>query len=65
MIRAGTGNDINPSFYFSYAIGGVTGGAEYRWNIANCNTTIMGWGDLLLHGARQQGGSDQLRASTT
>ena len=48
MIRAGTGNNINPSFYFSYAIGGVTGGAEYRWNIANCNTTMMGWGDLLL-----------------
>ncbi len=48
MIRAGTGNDIMPSFYFSYAIGGNTGGSEYRWNIANCNTTVMGWGDLLL-----------------
>jgi len=48
MIRAGTGNDINPSMYFSYAIGGVTGADEYRWNIANCNTTIMGFGDLLL-----------------
>ena len=48
MIRAGTGNNITPSFYFSYAIGGNTGGAEYRWNIANCNTTLMGWGDLLL-----------------
>jgi hypothetical protein len=48
MIRAGTGSDINPSFYFSYAIGGITGGSEYEWNIANCNTTMMGWGDLLL-----------------
>ena len=48
MIRAGTGNDINPSFYFSYAIGGFSGGSEYEWNIANCNTTMMGWGDLLL-----------------
>src|SRR5262245_25795330 len=48
MIRAGTGADINPSFYFSYAMGGYTGGDEYRWNIANCNTTIMEWGDLLL-----------------
>jgi Putative Flp pilus-assembly TadE/G-like len=48
MIRAGTGNNIMPSFYFSYAIGGVTGGDEYRWNIANCNTTMMGWGDPLL-----------------
>jgi hypothetical protein len=48
MIRAGTGNDINPSMYFSYAIGGVTGADAYRWNIANCNTTIMGFDDLLL-----------------
>jgi hypothetical protein len=48
VIRAGTGNDISPSFYFSYAIGGNTGGSEYSWNIANCNTTVMGWGDLLL-----------------
>jgi hypothetical protein len=48
MIRAGTGNDINPSMYFSYAIGDVTGADAYRWNIANCNTTIMGFDDLLL-----------------
>ena len=48
MIRAGTGNNVAPSFYFSYAIGGDTGGAAYRWNIANCNTTVMGWGDLLV-----------------
>ena len=48
LIRPGTGNNIEPSFYFSYAIGGDTGGSAYRWNIANCNTTAMGWGDLLL-----------------
>ena len=48
MIRSGTGNNIQPSFYFSYAIGGISGGSEYRDNIANCNTTIMGWGDLLV-----------------
>jgi hypothetical protein len=48
MIRAGTGHDINPSMYFSYAIGGVTGADAYRWNIANCNTTIMGFNELLL-----------------
>lgn len=47
MIRAGTGNDITPSFYFSLAIGAVTGGSEYEWNIRNCNTTIMRWGELL------------------
>ena len=48
MIRAGTGNNVMPSFYFSYSIGGITGGSEYEWNIANCNTTMMGFGDLLL-----------------
>lgn len=48
MIRAGTGNNIMPSFYFSYAMGGVTGGSEYEWNIANCNPLMMGFGDLLL-----------------
>ena len=48
MIRAGTGYDINPSMYFSYAIGGISGASEYTWNIANCNSTIMGFDDLLL-----------------
>jgi len=48
MIRAGTGNNITPSFYFSYAMGGISGASEYEWNIANCNTTMMAWGDLLL-----------------
>jgi hypothetical protein len=48
MIRAGTGNNITPSFYFSYAMGGISGGSEYEWNIANCNTHIMYFGDLLL-----------------
>lgn len=49
MLRAQTGNNINPSMYFSYAIAGVTGASEYEWNIANCNTHIMHWGDMLLH----------------
>jgi Flp pilus assembly protein TadG len=48
MIRAGTGNQISPSFYFSIAIGGETGGSEYEWNIANCNTTMMRFGELLV-----------------
>ena len=48
MIRAGTGNNVMPSFYFSYAMGGISGASEYEWNIANCNTTMMGFGDLLL-----------------
>ena len=46
-IRAGTGNDIMPSFYFSIAIGGITGGSEYEWNIDHCNTFIMKIGELM------------------
>ncbi len=47
-LRAGTGNNINPSFYFSLALGGVTGGSEYDWNIANCNRTIMHRGEIAI-----------------
>ena len=48
-IRAATGNNITVSFYFSLALGKpvLTGGAQYDWNIANCNTTSYYWGDLL------------------
>lgn len=49
MLRAQNGNNIGPSMYFSYAIAGVTGASAYDWNIANCNTHIMHWGELLLH----------------
>jgi hypothetical protein len=56
IIRAGSGNNIQPTFYFSLAIGvggedvpgGLTGGAAYDWNIANCNTTIIRIGDIVI-----------------
>lgn len=48
VIRAHQGSNINASFYFSIAIGGVTGGSPYRWNIANCNQHIMHWGEMLV-----------------
>ena len=51
-IRAATGSNITVSFYFSLSIGGVeggmVGGEAYEWNIANCNKTIMHWGDPLI-----------------
>lgn len=49
VIRAATGNNITSSFYYSLALGKpvITGGASYRWNIANCNTTIYYWKDPL------------------
>lgn len=48
LIRAGTGNNITPSFYFSITIGGGTGADDYRWNIANCNDTVMRWGEPMI-----------------
>ena len=47
-LKAGTGNNITPSFYYPFSIGNVSGASEYEWNIANCNTTMMGFGDLLM-----------------
>lgn len=49
VIRAATGNNITSSFYYSLAMGKpvVTGGDEYRWNIANCNKTHYYWKDPL------------------
>jgi Flp pilus assembly protein TadG len=47
MLRAGTGEQINPSFYFSWAMPGGSGGDFYRENIAGCNTTLMHPGDLI------------------
>ena len=49
VLRSRTGTNIEPSMYFSYAIADVTGASEYEWNIGNCNTHIMKWGELLLH----------------
>ena len=50
VIRAATGQNITVSFYYSLALDGMvgTGGEDYRWNIANCNTRIMHWGDPLI-----------------
>jgi len=49
VLRAATGDNITVSFYFSLAMGKpvITGGAEYDWNIANCNKTVYYWGDRL------------------
>jgi hypothetical protein len=44
-IRAGTGNEINPSFYYSWAMPGGSGGNWYRDNIAGCNGTVTHIGD--------------------
>jgi hypothetical protein len=48
VLRAGQGNNIQPSMYFSLAMTSDTGGQDYRWNIANCNHSIYHWGDQLI-----------------
>ena len=48
VLRAGTGNNIQPSFYFSLSMTDDMGGQDYRWNIANCNHSIYHWGDPLV-----------------
>ena len=59
-IRAATGSNITVSFYFSLALGNtdgnLTGGELYRWNIANCNTSIMHFGDKLVQEPGAMGG---------
>ena len=47
-LRAGTGDNINPSFYFSWKMPGDTGGDFYRDNIANCNQSLMTRGTKII-----------------
>jgi Putative Flp pilus-assembly TadE/G-like len=47
VLRAGTGNNINPSFYYSWKMPDDIGGNFYRDNIANCNQSKMKWFDLI------------------
>ena len=64
VIKAANGNNLYPSFYFPYSMGEVTGAEEYSWNIANCNQTMMEYGERLMAepgnmvGPTQQGIAD-------
>ena len=48
VLRAGTGNNINPSFYYSWKMPDAIGGSFYEENIMNCNMSIIRWYDLLI-----------------
>jgi Flp pilus assembly protein TadG len=48
VLRAGTGDNIKPSFYYSWKMPGDTGGDFYRENIANCNQSTMRWNDTII-----------------
>jgi hypothetical protein len=47
-LRAGSGENISPSFYFSWKMPGDTGGDFYRENIANCNTSTIVRGTKII-----------------
>ena len=46
-IRAGTGNNISPSMYYSWKMPNAIGADFYRLNISGCNTSLVHWGDLI------------------
>jgi Flp pilus assembly protein TadG len=43
-LKADNNTNLAPSFYYPYAVPGSTGASDYRWNIGNCNTTVMQFG---------------------
>jgi len=48
VLRGGTGDQINPGFYYSWKMPGDVGGDFYRENIENCNTSIVTWGTPII-----------------
>jgi Flp pilus assembly protein TadG len=47
MIRAGNEENISPSFYWSWAMPGGSGGNWYEENITGCNPTEVVWGQQM------------------
>ena len=43
-LRAGPGNNIEPTFYYSWKMPGSIGGDYYSDNIANCNASVIPMG---------------------
>ena len=47
-LRAGSGNNIEPTFYYSWKMPGAIGGSYYSDNIANCNPTVIPVGVTMI-----------------
>jgi len=45
-LKADNATKLAPSFYYPYAVPGSTGASDYRWNIGNCNTNVMRFGEV-------------------
>ena len=64
VLKADNSSKINPSIYYPWAPPGSGGAEDYRWNIANCNQTIMPFGAMLtpepgfMNGPTKQGMDD-------
>ncbi len=49
VLKADNGSKIAPSFYQAWDMPANNAGADdYRWNIGNCNTTVMGFGQVFV-----------------
>jgi hypothetical protein len=48
VLRAGSGGNITPSFYYSWKMPGEIGADFYEENIANCNMSVVTWDDKII-----------------
>jgi hypothetical protein len=48
VLRAGSGGNITPSFYYSWKMPGEIGADFYEENIANCNMSVVKWNDKII-----------------
>ena len=65
LLKADNGSKPAPSFYQAWDMEGSNNGADdYRWNIGNCNTQLMGFGQTyvaepgMMSGPTRQGMDD-------
>jgi hypothetical protein len=47
-LRAGTGNNIEPTFYYSWKMPGAIGGSYYEDNISGCNANVIPMGVTMV-----------------
>jgi Flp pilus assembly protein TadG len=59
VLRAGTGDQPEPSFYYSWKMSNDIGGNFYRDNIANCNTEVLTYNPNVPYIMIQEPGNKQ------
>jgi hypothetical protein len=48
VLRAGSGNNIQPTFYYSWKMSGDIGGDYYRENISDCNQAVFEYESVMI-----------------